>query len=68
MFKTITQKTREAKAIVGTAVAAVKVLHEERKEIATAIAERYPMMPNKEQKAYVNELFAYRVNHGLINN
>ena len=55
MFNTITQKTREAKAIVGAAV-------------ATAIAEHYPMLPKKEQKAYVNELFAYRVNHGLINN
>ena len=68
MFNTITQETREAKAIVGAAVATVKVLHEERKEIATAIAEHYPMLPKKEQKAYVNELFAYRVNHGLINN
>lgn len=66
MFKTIARKTEEVRAVAGAAIATVKVLRHERKEIANTIAESYPMLPKKEQKAYTNELFAYKVNHGLL--
>ena len=68
MFKTITRKTNEAKAVVGAAIATVKVLHEERKETRNKVAETYPMFTKKENRAYADELFANKVNSGLIDN
>lgn len=67
MFNTIIRKTNEAKAVVGAAIATVKEIREERKEITTMIAESFPTMPKKEQKQYYYELSAYRVGGNVKN-
>lgn len=59
MFKTIIKKSNEAKAVVGAAIATVKVVYSERKEINAMIAEQLPGLDKDEAKAYANQLSAY---------
>lgn len=59
MFKTIIKKSNEAKAVVGAAIATVKIVYSERKAINAMIAEELPGLDKDEAKVYANELSSF---------
>ena len=66
MFKKITRKTQEAKAVVGATIATAKALRQEYKEISYLITMLNPDLTKAEQKALTHKLFVFKVNTGMI--